>query len=257
MGKQAPAPPNYQGAARKQAAEGQANVNAQTTANRPNQATPFGFSNWSQGPDGQWTQTSGLSGPLAGAMNQAPMDWSQFGKLDDGSAVREQTIDRLYNDATKRLNPEFDRREDQMHTQLANAGLDPTSAAARGAGSEFNTARNDAYGSAMADAIRGGNEAQSLTFNQNMAARNQNIMEALRARGLPAEEMSRLLPFLQQSGFMGAGMADPTQWLSAAGMQGNAELQKWLAENQANADLYKGGFEALQGGASFLPLFML
>lgn len=255
MGKQAPAPPNYKGAAEAQGASSATNTAAQTNANRPNQSTPFGSSSWVQGPDGKWTQSSSLAGPLGGAatnLNEqaagnlgAPMDWNQFGKLDDGSAAREQAIESSYNASTRRLDPQWQQRETQMRSQLANSGLDPNSEAYRNASRELNTNRNDAYSSAMSEAIRGGTAAQSATFQQNLQARQQQIMEVLKQRGMPVEELQGLMGFMKMPGFMGAGSADPTQFLAAAGMQGNAALQKWIAENQANADAWGGAMDAV------------
>ena len=54
--KQAPAAPDYAGIAKQQAADQAKLLEQQTQANRPNQTNPYGSVNWSQGPDGQWTQ---------------------------------------------------------------------------------------------------------------------------------------------------------------------------------------------------------
>lgn len=268
MGKSAPAPGNYTGAATKQAQASQQATGQQTAANRPNQASPFGFSNWTQGPDGSWNQSLGFNGPLgdasAGLNTQAaanmasPMDWSQFGALDDGSAAREQAINASFNAQASRLNPMFANREASMRTQLANQGLDPNSQAARGASSDLNASRNDAFSGAMNSAIREGTQAQQATFNQNMMARQQQIAEALRRRGQPMEEMAGLQRMLQMPGFMGAGQAQVPEYLRALMGQDAASLGAWDASNRANADVWQGGFQALGGAAQLAPaLFAL
>lgn len=261
--KNAPAPQDYLGAAQEEAAAGKAAAEAQTRANRPDQTNAFGASvNWTEGPDGQWSQSQSLGGPLGdyanGLMGQAgaqgPMDWSQFGEINDGSAAREQAITSAYGDATKRLNPQWDQRETQMRSRLANQGLDPNSEAARNANQEFTSGRNDAYGSAMANAIRQGDSAGNSVFRNSMMSRQQAIAEALRKRGQPMDELNALRGLTGQQGFMGAAGADPTQYRWAAGMKGNAEMQKWMAEQQANADAWSGGMSLLGAGGSLFGL---
>lgn len=264
MGKQAPAPNNYTGAAEKQAAASGQAVDQQTQANRPNQSNPFGFSNWTQGPDGQWTQQSGFNGPLGGAAGNlggqaaanfgTPMDWSQFGQLDDGSAAREQAINASYGAARDRLDPQWAEREGKMTSGLANAGLDPNSAAFRNSQQQFGQQRTGAYDTAMRSAIQDGTRAQQATFQQNLMQRQQMIAEALRKRGQPLEEMRGLQGLLGMSPFMGAGQAQVPEYLRAMMGQDSAAMDKWIAENSANADAWGGGMKAAGGAASLLPL---
>lgn len=255
----APDTPDFGAAAAQQGAANAGAVNAQTNANRPGQNTPFGFTQWSQNPDGTWTQNTGLQGGLGaaatGLQGQAaglakPFDFSQFGELDDGSAAREQAINASFDQQASRLNPMFANREDSMRTELANQGLDPNSQAARGARSDFNTARNDAFSGAMNSAIREGTAAQQATFGQNMAARQQQIAEALKGRQLPMEELAALQGFTQMPGFMGAGAAAPTPYLQALMLQGGFDMQKWLAQQQMAGDIMGGVGEAANAGAS-------
>lgn len=249
--KQAPQPPDYKGAAEAQGAASAASTATQTAANRPNQSNAFGANvGWTQGPDGQWHQSQSFGGPMgqaaAGLQQQlfglgGPMDWSQFGKVQDGSAA----TDQAYGQAVSRLDPEWQQRETQMRSRLANQGLDPNSEAARGAQRQFDQGRNDAYGSARAQAVGLGDSV----FRNNMMARQQAIAEALRARGQPLSELQALQGFLQQPGFIGAGQAAPTNYLNAAGLQWNADLGRWQATNEANADLIGGAAQLGQAAA--------
>ena len=267
MGKQAPAGGDYTGAAQKQAQSSATNTAQQTAANRPDQSTNFGSSQWKQNPDGSWSQSSSLNGGLGTAagnlMNQAgadlstPMDWSQFGTMQDGSEARDQAIKASYDQSTSRLNPQWAGREQTMQSGLANQGLDPNSQAYRNASRQFGQDRNDAYGSAMNSAIMQGQAAGDSVFRNNMMSRQQAIAEALKRRGMSVSDLQGLQGFLQQSGFMGAQSSDPTQYLNAAMGQDNYGLNAWDATNRANADVWKGGTEAVKGAASFLPLFAL
>jgi hypothetical protein len=54
--------PDYSGLATQQATNQQNLLNQQTANNRPNQTNPYGSSQWTQGPNGQWTQNTTLNG---------------------------------------------------------------------------------------------------------------------------------------------------------------------------------------------------
>jgi hypothetical protein len=232
--KSAPPPPDFQGIAQQQ-----------SQANRPNISTPFGQQTWTTGPDGKPQMQTGFSGGLGAAADglqaqaagmASPMDWSQFGPLDDGSAAREQAINSAYTQATSRLDPQWQQRESQMRTQLANQGLDPNSEAARGANMQMGQQRNDAYTGAMASAIQQGTAAQAATFGQNMAARQQAIAEALRKRGQPISELQQMQGLLSMPGYN-----QDNSSLAAAGMQANYGLQSAQMQNQMWGDIIGAG----------------
>lgn len=223
MGKSAGQAPDYTGAAQKQAASSQQAIGQQTAANRPDQSTPFAQSQWVQGPDGQWHQQTGFTGALGGAatglQGQIANNFAQ--PLDTGTQARDQAINATYNQMASRLNPEFQLKQSQLDTQLANQGLSPGSAAYRNAEAQFARGRNDAYQGAMNNAVQQGLAAQNLTFNQNLAARNN-----------PLQELQGLGGFLAMPGFQRAGAADPTAYLQAAGLLGNYNLGNAQQENQ-------------------------
>lgn len=261
----APKTPDYQNVADAQAAASAANVNAQTGANRPDQSTPFASSGWTQGPDGRWYQSTSLNGglntALTGLLNQSAslgqgMDWSQFGRLDDGSAARDQAINASYAQATSRLNPQFAQAAQLQSSSLANAGLDPNSAAARSSNLQFQQGRNDAYSSAMNNAIHDGTAAQTATFNQNLMARQQAIAEALRKREQPMDELQRLQGLTSMPGFNAAGLPESPQALAAAIASGQFDLSKWGAQMGLASDTIGGAGELGGALAKLLPLLM-
>lgn len=63
MGKKSapPPPPDYAAIASQQADINKKTANEQTVTNRPDQNTPWGQTQWSQGPDGSWTQNVSLN----------------------------------------------------------------------------------------------------------------------------------------------------------------------------------------------------
>lgn len=262
MGKQAPQAPDFTGAAEQTSRASQDSINQQTAANRPTQNTPWASTNWQQGPDGQWTQTTNFSGPLAGASSAVqqqlaaslgtPLDFSGLPQVGSGEDARNQAIESAYSQATSRLDPQWQQRESAERTRLLNQGLSEGSEAFRNAMSDFSRQRNDAYGSAMNSAIGQGTAAGQALFGQNMAARQNALSEMLRARGQPMAEAQALQGFLAMPGFTNSGAYSPTDYLGAAMGQHNAAMQGWQAQNQANADIFTGGMRL----ASTLPFFL-
>lgn len=218
-----------------------------------------GTQGWTQGPDGRWTFSQGFSGPLAGAATSlqgqaadafaTPMDWSQFGELDDGTKARETATQNAYDAATRRLDPMFRQREDATRTRLLNQGLDPSSQAARGETAQLEQARGDAYGGAMSGAIREGNVAGAQAFSQSMQSRQQAIAEALRKRGGPLSDLMQMQGLLSGLPVQAGG----SNFLSAANMANQYDLNSSQANQQRWAD-YLGGGAQLAG--SVIPFLL-
>lgn len=235
---------NYIGAAQAQATQSQQFTGQQTTANRPDQNTAFGFSNWHQNPDGTWAQQTGFNGPLQGAVQglQAQAAQNAGQPFDNGSAARTQAIQSAYDASSSRLNPQFSREQEQLQSQLANQGLDPTSAAYRSAMSQFGQQKNDAYQGAMNSAIGQGTAAQQATFGEN-----------LQAQMAPYQQMEALYGLGGAPSFMGAGAATPANLLAAVSGYGNYQL----GQDQANAQMWGsalGGLGSAVGAGAGLAL---
>jgi hypothetical protein len=258
VGKSAPAAPDMTGAAREQANASRDIAREQTTANRPNQTNAFGATTrWTQGPDGQWSQTQSFGGPMGGAASAVqqqaadalgrPLDFSSLGTLGTGDDARNQAIESAYNQSASRLDPMFSRREDSTRTRLLNQGLVEGSEAYNQQMGDLGRDRNDAYTSALASAISQGTSAGDSAFRNNLASRQQGMSEMLRARGQPLAEAQALQGFLTQPGFMGASAGQAPNLLGAAQSQHGADMQQWQASNQATADFYSGLLNAGMG----------
>jgi hypothetical protein len=256
MGKQSPAPPDFTAAATATADASAANTAAQTQANRPNQTNAFGSSvQWTQGPNGQWQQTQSLGGGLGQAAEglqqqvaglSQPFSFAQFGQAGTGDEARNQAITSAYNQATSRLDPQWQQREAAQRTSLLNQGLTEGSEAYTNAMRDMGQQRNDAYSSAMASAIGQGTAAGDSVFRNNLMSRQQSISEALRQRGMPLEELGALGGFLGQAGFNGAGTSQGPDLLGAAGLQYNADFGNWQANNQMMGQNVGAGMQLLQ-----------
>lgn len=125
-------------------------------------------------------------------------------------AARNSVEDALYARSTARLNPRFTQSGDQLASSLAAQGITQGSEAYNRELQNFNNAKNDAYSSAMNDAIAaGGTELQrqfgmdlaarqqqanelNSAFSQGMQARQQGVNEANTLRTLPTQEAAAL-----------------------------------------------------------------
>lgn len=179
-----------------------------------------------------------------------PMDWSQIAAFTDGTQARREAIDSTYGEASKRLGERFNNQRNASHTQLLGQGLDPNSQAYRNAMREQTLGENDAYGSAMNNAIQSGTAAGDSLFRNNMASREQQLSEALQRRRQPMEELGGLSGFLNSMpGFQGAGLAQGPQYFGATAAQGNWQQQDAAQKNQFWTDLI-GGLGGLGKAAS-------
>ena len=125
-----------------------------------NQSNPLGGSTWTTGPDGQITTSSQFGGQagdtfqgLLGGMNQAAGM--------DPAAAGQNAFDKTMGSYASVLDPRWEANANKMQTGLANAGLDPGTEAYGNASREFGNQRNQAYNSAIAGAVQGGQAEQA------------------------------------------------------------------------------------------------
>ena len=191
-------------------AESKANIEAaRVTAalNRANQITPWGNLTWTQdpsrGPDA-WNSTVTLNPQeqalldqqrktslgLGGATEQALSRVSALGdipglNLPDGpmpnsnEAYRKQIQDALYGQMASRLDPMWQQRGGDLESKLAAQGITQGSEAYNREQQNFGLARNDAYQSALNNAITQGESAVAGQFGRDMGGRQQGVSEAL------------------------------------------------------------------------------
>jgi hypothetical protein len=238
-GSGAPSSPDFTAAANAQAAASQANTREQTAANRPNQSGPFGSSTWSQGADGQWTQNTSLAPGLQAGADSLMGQIANQGPAMTGDQARDQAITSAYGQAASRLDPQWAQREESTRAQLANQGLDAGSQAYDSQMGNLGRERNDAYSSAMANAIGQGTAAGHVAFADNQSAQMQPYQQLGLMQGLSA-----------QPGFTAAGSGQTPQLLNAASLGYQGALNQYGA-NQA------GKNSTMSGAASLAPLLFL
>lgn len=228
--------------AEKAAGTNEAAVDKQIKANRPSIFTPFGSQQWTQDANGNWTLNSGLTGQMGdvASMLQGQVG-SMFGQpVMTGDAASKKAIDAAYGQATSRLDPMWGQREEQLKSQLANQGLDPTSKAYADALGQFGRDRNDAYSSAMNNAVGLGNQAAQSVFGMNLHAQNAPLQRLLQMQNL-----------LAVPGFSQAGSAGGTDYLGAFGMGSNIDVGRERIAAEERGQAYGAGGDLVGGFTRF------
>ena len=284
--KDAPAPPDYKGAAEATAASDREMLREQTRANRPNQYTPFGTNIWNQDAEGNWSQHINLNrdaqraltsqqglaadrsalgemmmGRSADEFGQA-MDWNKFQSYMDpvgGADHRKAAEDAAYGQATSRLDPRFSQRREQTEAQLRNQGLRPGDEAYDTAMANLGRDETDAYNQAMFSAIGiGGQEGQRdqtmnlANANYANTLRQSQIAEEMQRRGFSLNEMNALISGQQvgmptMPGFNTAGRAQGVDYTGAAQNTYNANMDQFSADQAM--------WNSVLGGASTAAMF--
>lgn len=186
--------PDFTGLAGAQGGINQSAANQQTTANRPNQYNQYGSLTWTQGPNGQWTQTqtlapgqqqlfdqttagqSALAGALGAPTAAGTQDWGDptvnagvSGMPQGGFGAAQNVID-----AVKALQqPGLTQSRDAERARLAAMGI------TLGSDASNNTERllSNAQSDADMKAILAGTQEYGNVFNRDLALRQQGISE--------------------------------------------------------------------------------
>lgn len=258
-----PPPPDPAATARAQAAANKEAVRESALVNQTNQRTPFGDVTFT-GEIGTPERTQTLTLPaeaqrvldaqtrIAGGLTGFAEDFvpriaeglsTPFSTEGLGPAPVADPAERQRIEANlfARLNPQFDRDEDRLRSQLANQGIGLGSEAFTNAFDDFNRAKTDAR---LAAANAAGNEF-ARDFGLQTQARQQALSEALLNRTQGLNEVSALLqgaPAIAQP-----TLPQPAQFqVAPADFQGATALQFAGQQNAFNQQL--GNQRSLLGG---------
>ena len=280
--KKQPKAPDYTAAAEAQGASGKENLAQQTWANRPTQITPWGRTDYAAEagvdpatgtPINKWTQTESLTPEAQKALDAQldittgrselaqdqmgrvkesladPFDWKG---LTPSSGGMEKAQQEAYGRMQEFQKPERDIATQELETRLANQGLTPGSEAynteMRRQSDQF--ARQD-----QQNLMASFGEGRQQGGFQN-TVRQQDIAEEAQRRGMSLNEMNALLTGQQvqnpqMPGYSQAGVAPATNYLGAAGMQGQFELGTGAQSNQQSGQLW-GGIGSMAGSAAMM-----
>ncbi len=138
-----------------------------TAGNLGTTTNPYGFNVQPQNID-----TSRQSTPQL----QSSLDFSGLQQVGSAADTRNAVTNAMYQQATSRLDPQWQQAQESEATQLANQGISKNSDAYTRAMTNFNNSKTDAYNQAQMSAInQGGVEASrdqsmDLALNQNQAS---------------------------------------------------------------------------------------
>lgn len=206
---------------------------------------------------------------------QSSLDFSAAGGLPtagDYAARAGEVGDALYEQATRYLDPQFERRQAALETQLANQGVAPGSEAHASAMSDLAQEREIAYSSARDRAIAASGAEQSRLTADVLAGRGQELNRILAAGQFGNQaQQAQLDAQLQSLGFNNAAEAQQFADALAAGQFAGAERTSALGEEafarqlplQEALSLYGIGapqtptFQGGGGGVSVAPTDIL
>lgn len=250
--------PDYTALAEQQGQINQNAANSQTLANRPTQINAQGNRlQWSQGPDGQWTQQVVLTPENKAAQDTAV--WKGNANNDDYSTLLHNYLssykaplqstdpqfsgkavsDALYGSIMDRGRVEQQRESDSLTSQLRNSGLQPGSEAYDRAMKNLMTSQNDSNLLAGQNAtLAGANEARAQ-YASYLTGRNQPVNELTSMGGLAGQSQATTTPTFQ--GFSGATGYNPTDLVGAAQAQYGAKQQGANASNSKKSGLMGAG----------------
>jgi DNA-binding transcriptional MerR regulator len=184
------------------------------------------------------------------------MDWNQFeeggGNVQGGSGYNQQAEDALFNRWSSRALPQQERDTARLETQLANMGLQQGDAAYDEEMRKMRETQGDALQQAQYQATIGAGGEASRMQGQDVVAselasknRQQQIVEEMTKRGFSLNEINAIISGQQVAtpqmpGFNTASRAEGPQTLQAAQMTGQAELDRYNAQQQATQGMMSG-----------------
>jgi len=255
-GKDSPSPPpapDYSAAAQSQGAANTQAAIVQNYLNRPQENTPYGSRKWTQTGSyqvpaygdqpaatlPQWTSSIELTPEGQKLADQQMRMSSTYGDIGEAGLGRIQQSfssplsvgnvnelqDKAYQAQTSRLDPQWQMREEQERTRLANQGLSPGGEAYSNAMRDFSSARNDAYQQAR---LAAASQAPAL-LQQELAIRNQPLTEvnALRTGSQPS------IPQFQPFSTASVGAAPVMQGAMAQGQAAQNAYNSQVAQDNS------------------------
>ena len=244
-GSDAPAPPDYVGAAQVQGASNLEAAVATGRMNNPNVNNPYGSQTVS------WNGNDPTINQTLSPEQQQIYDKGNIGKntlLDTGNALATNlkgtlgkaldfsglpaaptSANRTRDDVVKAMMSRVDTdtagQRNATNSQLIAQGIRPGTAAYGTAMTQIDRQYNDA----RQQAINAGTSAASQDYSQNMGTRQQAITEMLSQRDTPLNEINALLsgsqvsnPFAGNLGFQGGASVQAGNYAGAVANQGQA-----------------------------------
>lgn len=199
-----------------------------------------------------WTSEISLSPEMQALFDQQnKLQQGLFGAQDQALGRVNQTMgqgwdmqaydpERDTNNAAdllmKRINPQLDRADSRLRTQLANQGVAPGSKAWNDAMAQNQYGRNDALTQAQLQGIGLGMQQQGQQFGQGAYLRNLPLNE------LNALRTGNQVQQPQFGGFSQQGQTAGPDYMGAANASYNAQLGNANAQNAQSSNMLSGLF---------------
>lgn len=255
-----PPTPDYTGIAQQQFQE-QEQLNQQnTTANRPDQTTPWGSTDWTQGADGSWSENQSLnpqeqanltqqqqqqgsnigagrnlfnSSGLANGLNGAP-------KVNSGQYYDSNARNAVWDQFQSMQNPLMDQQTEQQLSQLQAQGLRPGDPAYDSALSNLRSSQGATRNQAMDQAVLTGSQVGQSNQGMDVQAQNAYDQQKMGNYNLFNGLMGNQQGSLNMPGYTGATPTQAPDLVGAASNSYGAALNGTNASNAANGNMWSG-----------------
>lgn len=227
-------------------------INEQAKANRPNIEGPLKNTTYSKDKNGYWTEKTQYSPELQSLFDQrigmVGEDVPLYDIPTDESfgAEGDKLSDATYQKYVNRLNPQFEKEQNDLTSQLANQGITMGSEAYTKAMDDFERRKNDAYGSARLDSVGAGRQEQGRLYTQGMQSREQGFRQNISRRQQLYNELASLMGVSQ--------IGKPTELdvMGPFSQQYQGQVNSVNAANANAAQRNASTTSAAAGGASAL-----
>jgi hypothetical protein len=184
------------------------------------------------------------------------MDWSKFDPMGagvkGGSGYNQQANEAIYNQWADRALPQQEKDTDRLRTRLYNMGVKEGDEIYDEEMRKLGETQSDAQRQAQYQATIGAGQEASRMQGQDLAAsgfdtqrRQQQIAEEMSKRGFSLNEINAIISGQQVAmpsmpGFNQATKSEGLQSLQAAQMTGQAELDRFNAQQAATQGMMSG-----------------
>ena len=228
-------------------------------------------------PTMDWSKMPQGGQSVAPGQLQTSLDFSGAPEVSSGADTRNRAEEAIYSRAKSRLDPRFSQEEGDIRSRLYGQGLREGDAAWEREMGNFGRSKEDAYQTAMTEAIMGGGAEAARDFGMDSARRSmftgeakdvanfgnqavgtqlgldtqaggfntqlrqQAIAEEMQKRGFSLNEINAILTGQQ------VGMPGMPSFSNATKSEGVQALQAAQLTGQANLDAFNAEQQALQG----------
>lgn len=178
-----------------------------------------------------------------------PLDTSRAPQLfgaDDLLGARQQTQDALYNRQAAYLDPQWQQREEQFRTRMANSGITEGNEAWQNAKFDEDRARSFDYGQARDSSIAGALPEMAFLSDTARGNRAMTMQELYAERALPLNEFNALRSSSQvdMPQFEGAANVNSANTDVSGNMWNayQAQMDRYNAQQAGSNNLMSGAF---------------